>query len=79
MLLCTIIIDFGKKVNEGLHKSRCFYKKNTCFYQYLTIFGAGQYLRQSRTFFSARRRQRLTLLRWMPRSSAICGMVLSWK
>ena len=24
MLLCTIIIDFDKKVNEGLRKSRCF-------------------------------------------------------
>ena len=77
MLLCTIIFDLNKKVNEGLHKSRCFSQKNTCFYQYLTIFGAGQYLRQSLTFFSARRRQRLTLLGWMPRSLAICGMVLS--
>ena len=35
MLLCTIIIDFDKKVNEGLRKSRCFCEKNACFYHYL--------------------------------------------
>lgn len=80
MLLCTIIIDFDKKVNEGLRKSRCFLQEKHLLLPIFSIScGCPQYRRHRRTFFSARRRQRLTLLRWMPRSAAICGIVLSWK